>query len=77
MEQPSSALPKLINLSEAARQLGYQSTGPIKKLISENKLSPYKLPDSNRIMVDLFELESLLQVFIPENKEEQDNSVSQ
>jgi hypothetical protein len=77
MEQPSSELPKLINLSEAARQLGYQSTGPIKKLISENKLSPYKLPDSNRIMVDLFELESLLQVFIPENKEEQDNSVSQ
>ena len=77
MEQPSSALPKLINLSVAARQLGYQSTGPIKKLISENKLSPYKLPDTNRIMVDLFELESLLQVFIPENKEEQDNSVSQ
>ena len=77
MKQPSSALPKLINLSEAARQLGYQSTGPIKKLISENKLSPYKLPDTNRIMVDLFELESLLQVFIPENKEEQDNSVSQ
>ena len=77
MEQPSSALPKLINLSEAARQLGYQSTGPIKKLISENKLSPYKLPDTNRIMVDLFELESLLQVFIPENKEEQYNSVSQ
>ena len=77
MEQPSSALPKLINLSEAARRLGYQSTGPIKKLISENKLSPYKLPDTNRIMVDLFELESLLQVFLPENKEEQDNSVSQ
>ena len=77
MEQASSALPKLINLSEAARRLGYQSTGPIKKLISENKLSPYKLPDTNRIMVDLFELESLLQVFLPENKEEQDNSVSQ
>ena len=77
MEQPSSALPKLINLSEAARRLGYQSTGPIKKLISENKLSPYKLPDTNRIIVDLFELESLLQVFLPENKEEQDNSVSQ
>jgi hypothetical protein len=55
MEQPSSALPKLINLSEAARRLGYQSTGPIKKLISDNKLAPYKLPDTNRIMVDLFE----------------------
>ena len=55
MEQPSSALPKLINLSEAAPRLGYQSTGPIKKLISDNKLAPYKLPDTNRIMVDLFE----------------------
>jgi hypothetical protein len=77
MEQPSLPLPKLINLSDAARLLGYRSTGPIKKLISGNQLTPYKLPDTNRIMVDLFELESLLQVFIPENKEEQDNSVSQ
>ena len=76
MEQPSP-LPKLINLSEAARLLGYQSTGPIKKLISDNKLSPYKLPDTTRIMVDLFELESLLQVFIPENKKEAENSDSQ
>ena len=76
MEQPSSPLPKLINLSEAARLLGYQSTGPIKKLISDNKLSPYKLPDTTRIMVDLFELESLLQVYEPENKKEAKNSVS-
>ena len=76
MEQPSP-LPKLINLSEAARLLGYQSTGPIKKLISDYKLSPYKLPDTTRIMVDLFELESLLQVFIPENKKEAENSDSQ
>ena len=77
MEQPSTALPKLINLSEAARQLGYQSTGPIKKLIADNKLTPFKLPDTKRIMVDLSELESLLQVFIPENNKEQDNSDSQ
>ena len=76
MEQPSSPLPKLINLSEAARLLGYQSTGPIKKLISDNKLSPYKLPDTTRIMVDLFELESLLQVYEPENKKEAKNSDS-
>ena len=76
MEQPSSPLPKLINLSEAARLLGYQSTGPIKKLISDNKLSPYKLPDTTRIMVDLFELESLLQVYEPENKNEAENSDS-
>ena len=77
MEQPSSPLPKLINLSEAARLLGYQSTGPIKKLISDNKLSPYKLPDTTRIMVDLFELESLLQVYEPESKKEAKNSDSQ
>lgn len=74
MDQPSKRLPKLINLPEAARLLGYQSTGPIKKLISDNKLSPYKLPDTKRIMVDLLELESLLQVFIPENKKEAENS---
>jgi len=70
-------LPNLINLSEAARLLGYQSTGPIKKLISDNKLSPYKLPDTNRIMVDLLELESLLQVFIPEDNKDKDNSEPQ
>ena len=76
MEKPSTTLPKLINLSEAARLLGYQSTGTIKKLISDNKLSPYKLPDTKRIMVDLLELESLLQVFIPEDKKEAENSDS-
>ena len=77
MEQPSSALPKLINLSEAARRLGYRSTGPIKKLISNNQLTPYKLPDTNRIMVNLFELESLLQAYEPENIKEQDIPDSQ
>ena len=59
-------IPNLINMSEAARMLGYQSTGPIKKLINEDKLHPYKLPDSIRIMVDRFELESLLEVYVPE-----------
>ena len=77
MEQPSLPLPKLINLSEAARLLGYQSTSPIKKLISNNKLTPYKLPDTNRIMVNLFELESLLQAYEPENIKEQDIPDSQ
>ena len=74
MDQPSKTLPKLINFPEPARLLGYQSTVPVKKLISDNKLSPYKLPDTKRIMVDLLELESLLQVFIPENKKEAENS---
>jgi hypothetical protein len=77
MEQPSLPLPKLINLSDAARLLGYRSTGPIKKLISDNQLTPYKLPDTNRIMVNLFELESLLQAYEPENIKKQENSGSQ
>ena len=59
-------LPNLINMSEAARMLGYQSTGPIKKLIKEDKLTSYILPDSTRIMIDRFELESLLEVYVPE-----------
>ena len=59
-------LPNLINLSEAARMLRYQSTGPIKKLIKEDKLTSYRLPDSTRIMIDRFELESLLEVYVPE-----------
>jgi hypothetical protein len=77
MEQPSLPLPKLINLPDAARLLGYRSTGPIKKLISDNQLTPYKLPDTNRIMVNLFELESLLQAYEPENIKEQDIPDSQ
>jgi hypothetical protein len=70
MENSSHSLPNLIKLSEAARLLGYQSTGPIKKLISDKKLHPYKLPDTNRIMIDRLELESLLQIYIPESDQE-------
>ena len=62
MENPSSS-PQLIKLSDAARYLGYQSTQPIKKLISENYLQKYKLPDSKRVLVDKIELESLLTPF--------------
>ena len=66
-------LPNLINMSEAARMLGYQSTGPIKKLIKEDKLTSYKLPDSNRIMINRFELESLVELYVPD----QDNCDSE
>ena len=66
-------LPSLINLSEAARMLGYQSTGPIKKLIKEDRLHPYKLPDSKRIMINRFELESLVELYVPD----QDNCDSE
>lgn len=55
----------LINLSQAARFLGYQSTNPIKKLISQKKILSYKLPDSKRIMINRFELESLIEPYIP------------
>tara|TARA_A200000113_G_C8852377_1_gene350669 strand:+ start:1571 stop:1831 length:261 start_codon:yes stop_codon:yes gene_type:complete len=59
----------LINLSQAARFLGYQSTNPIKKLISQKKILSYKLPDSKRIMINCFELESLIEPYIPEKVE--------
>ena len=59
----------LINLSQAARFLGYQSTNPIKKLISQKKILSYKLPDSKRIMINRLELESLIVPYIPNLKE--------
>lgn len=62
MEYPPSS-PHLIKLTDAARFLGYQSTQPIKKLISEKFLQEYKLPDSQRVLVDKIELESLLKPF--------------
>ena len=65
--------PNLINLSEAARMLGYQSTGPIKKLINEDKLHAYKLPDTIRVMVDRIELESLLEIYVPEQNNTDNN----
>jgi len=59
----SPPTPQLIKLSDAARYLGYQSTQPVKKLISKNLLREYKLPDSQRVLVDKIELEALLQPF--------------
>ena len=58
----------LINLSQAARFLGYQSTNPIKKLIAQKKIFSYTLPDSKRIMINRLELESLIEPFIPEKE---------
>ena len=59
----SPPTPQLIKLSDAARYLGYQSTQPVKKLISKNLLREYKLPDSQRVLVDKIEFEALLQPF--------------
>ena len=59
----SPPTPELIKLSDAARYLGYQSTQPVKTLISKNLLREYKLPDSQRILVDKIELEALLRPF--------------
>ena len=59
----SPPTPQLIKLPDAARYLGYQSTQPVKKLISKNLLREYKLPDSQRVLLDKIELEALLQPF--------------
>ena len=53
--------PILINMTEAAGLLGYQSGQSVKKLIQEDYLKRYKLPDSNRTYVDKKEVEALIQ----------------
>ena len=55
----------LISMSAAARLLGYSSSSPIRKLISEGKLTSFSLPDSSRKLVDRNELESLIKPYIP------------
>ena len=64
-----NATKRLISISAGARLLGYSSTPPIKKLIDSGKLPSYTLPDSKRKMIDQNELESLIQPYVPENKE--------
>ena len=68
MNNPTKTNLDLINLSQAARFLGYQSTNPIKKLISEKRIHAYTLPDSKRIMINRYELESLIEPFVPISK---------
>ena len=52
----------LINMTEAAAILGYQSGQVVKKLIKEEYLKHYKLPDSKRIYVDKKEVEDLIRL---------------
>ena len=52
----------LINMTEAAGILGYQSGQVVKKLIKEEYLKHYKLPDSKRIYVDKKEVEALIRL---------------
>lgn len=52
----------LINMTEAAGILGYQSGQVVKKLIKEEFLKHYKLPDSKRIYVDKKEVEALIRL---------------
>ena len=54
--------PILINMTEAAAILGYQSGQVVKKLIKEEYLKHYKLPDSKRIYVDKKEVEALIRL---------------
>jgi len=70
MDNLTPNIPNLIKLSEAARLLGYQSSAPIKKLIADNRLKSYKLPDTTRIMIDREELNSLLTVNNPKSSKE-------
>ena len=53
--------PILINFTEAAAILGYKTGQVVKKLIQEDHLKPYKLPDSKRTYVDKKEVEALIQ----------------
>ena len=67
----------LITMSAAARLLGYSSSPPIRKLISEGKLTSFSLPDSSRKLVDRNELESLIKPYNPKvsvNKSNNDQS---
>ena len=60
-ENKDTQRPILINMTEAAGLLGYQSGQSVKKLIQEDYLKRYKLPDSNRTYVDKKEVEALIQ----------------
>ena len=64
----------LVNLSTAARLLGYISTEPIKKLIAEGHLTTHSLPDSKRVMINRKELESLITPIDLENEEKPGSS---
>lgn len=47
-------------MTEAAAILGYKGGQVVKKLIEEEHLKQYKLPDSKRIYVDKKEVEALI-----------------
>lgn len=61
-ENENNQRPILINMTEAAAILGYQSGQVVKKLIKEEFLKHYKLPDSKRIYVDKKEVEALIRL---------------
>jgi hypothetical protein len=60
-ENQDTQRPILINMTEAAGLLGYQSGQSVKKLIQEDYLKRYKLSDSTRTYVDKKEVEALIQ----------------
>jgi len=59
-EDQDNQRPILINMTAAGAILGYQSGQVVKKLIQEEHLKHYKLPDSKRIYVDKKEVEALI-----------------
>ena len=59
-EDQDNQRPILINMTEAGAILGYQSGQVVKKLIQEEHLKHYKLPDSKRIYVDKKDVKNLI-----------------
>ena len=63
----------LINLSKAARLLGYNSSQVIHKLLDEKHIKSYKLPDSSTRKVCRNEVLALVQLAVPKKEEEEPN----
>ena len=63
----------LVNFSKAARLLGYTSSQVIHKLVEEKHLKTYKLPDSSTCKVCRNEVLALVQLAVPQKKEEEPN----
>ena len=61
-EDSGTQKPILVNFTEAAAILGYKTNQVVKKLIREDHLNQYKLPDSKRNYVDKKEVEALIRL---------------
>ncbi len=53
---------QLLSITEAARFLGYKTNRPVSKLIRDNALPTYTLPDSKRRRIKMSDLLKLIQL---------------